>query len=75
MGSREREDRSICVVLLLMSVGPDEIPCHSLFSATQYEEMRNECRELCRDELDLVIMGELRDPTFRDLITRRNKGR
>ena len=37
--------------------------------------MRNACRELCRDELDLVIMGELRAPTFRDLITWRNEGR
>ena len=55
--------------------GPDESPCHRLFSATQYEEMRNECRELSRDELDLVIMGELRALTFRDLITWRNEGR
>ena len=73
MGSGGGEDRSKCVVLLLMSVGPDESPCHSLFSATQYEEMRNACRELCRDELDLVIMRELRSPTFRDLITWRNE--
>ena len=44
--------------------GPDESPCHSMFSATQYAEMRNECRELSRDELDLVIMGELTALTF-----------
>ena len=55
--------------------GPEGSPCHSLFSATQYVEMRNECRELSRDELDLVIMGELRALTFCDTITWRNEGR
>ena len=55
--------------------GVDESPCHSLFSAIKYEEMRNECRELSQDKLDLVIMGELRALTFRDLITWRNEGR
>ena len=55
--------------------GSDESSCHSLFSATQYAEIRNECRELSRDELDLVIMGELRALTFRNLNTWRNEGR
>ena len=49
--------------------GPEGSPCHSLFSATQYVEMRNECRELSRDELDMVITGELRALTFCDTIT------
>ena len=55
--------------------GPDESPCHSLFSTTQYAELRNECRELSHDEFDLVIMGKLRALTFHDLITWWNEGR
>ena len=32
--------------------------CHELFFAKQYREMRDECRELSRKVLDLVVMGE-----------------
>ena len=39
------------------NLGPNHTPCHSLFSPTQYSEMRDECRELMRGELDLVVMG------------------
>ena len=74
----DREKESVEAFVLCgcsCQYGPDECPCHSLFSTTQYAEMRNECRELSRDELDLVIMGELRALTFRDLLTWRNEGR
>ena len=51
--------------------GPKSTPCHKLFSAAQYREMRDECRELSRDELDLVVMGQLRALTLRDPVTQR----
>ena len=53
--------------------GPRNTPCHRLFSAAQYREMRDECRELTRDELDLVIMGQLRALTLRDSCTQGSK--
>ena len=34
-------------------------PCYSLFSRDHYESMRMQCRELSRDELDLVILGQI----------------
>ena len=53
------------------NLGANDRPCHKLFSARQYREMRDECRELSREELDLVVMGELRALTLRDGLTRR----
>ena len=53
--------------------GPNKSPCHKLFTAAQYREMRDKCRELTRDELDLVIMGQLRALTLRDTHTQRTK--
>ena len=55
--------------------GPKNTPCHKLFSATQYREMRDECRELSRDELDMVIMGQLCALTVRDGRTQRASDR
>ena len=57
------------------NLGVKGSPCHQLFSATQYREMRDECRELSREELDLVVMGELRALTLRDRITQRSSER
>ena len=38
-------------------MGPMVVPatsaCHKMFSAVQYHEIRDECRELSRQELDL----------------------
>lgn len=45
--------------------GPHGTPCHRLFTETQLREMRDECRELTSEELDLVIMGELRALTLK----------
>ena len=53
------------------NLGANGSPCHQLFSATQYREMRDECRELSREELDLVVMGELCALTLRDRTTQR----
>ena len=55
--------------------GPHNTPCHKLFAATEYRAMRDECRELSRDELDLVVMGELRGMTMRDGLTQRDSNR
>ena len=48
-------------------LGLGNSPCHKLFSACEYCEMCDEFRKLSREELDLVIMGELRALTVRDL--------
>ena len=55
--------------------GPNGSPCHKMLSAVQYHEMRDECRELSRQELDLVIMGELRALTARSSRTWRETER
>ena len=34
-------------------------PCCKLFSVSHYQEVRDQCRELTRSELDLVVMGQL----------------
>ncbi|MCG8626936.1 MAG: hypothetical protein MJE68_33670, partial [Proteobacteria bacterium] len=34
-------------------------PCSSLFSRDHYDSMRMQCRELSRDELDLVLLGQI----------------
>ncbi len=52
-----------------------DTPCHKLFSATQYREMRDECRELSRDELYMVIMGQLCAMTVRNGRTQRASDR
>ena len=34
-------------------------PCYTLFSRDHYDSVRIQCRELSRDELDLVILGQI----------------
>jgi hypothetical protein len=34
-------------------------PCCTLFSADHYQRVRDDCRQLSRSELDLVVMGQL----------------
>ena len=48
-------------------------PCCKIFSPAQYRSQRDECRELTHDELDLVVMGELRALTQRDPVTQMTK--
>ena len=57
------------------NLGPHNSPCHRLFSSAQYREMRDECRELSKEEHDLVLMGELRAVTLRDNKTWRENDR
>ena len=44
-------------------------PCSQLFSATMYRSLRDECYALTRDELDLVVMGQLRTLVHNDKMT------
>ena len=53
--------------------GKGKKPCHTQFTATQYRHSRDECRDLARDELDLVIMGQLQALTKRDTLTQKER--
>ena len=44
--------------------GPDSQPCCQSFPVTYYREHRNICIEMTRDQLDLVIMGQLSALTY-----------
>ena len=48
-------------------------PCCHMFSAAEYRAMRDECQGLMHDELDLVVMGQLRAVTQRDELTQKTK--
>ena len=48
-------------------------PCCHMFSAAEYRAMRDECQGLTHDELDLVVMGQLRAVTQRDELTQKIK--
>ena len=48
-------------------------PCHSRFSPAEIRALRDECRELTRDELDLAVMGQLRALTQRDEMTQKTR--
>ena len=53
--------------------GKGKTPCHTHFTASQYRHQRDECRELTRDELDLVVIGQLQALTKRDSLTQKEK--
>ena len=53
--------------------GKGKTPCHTQFTATQYRHSRDECRDLTRDELDLVVMGQLQALTKRDTLTQKER--
>ena len=53
--------------------GKGKTPRHTQFTASQYRHQRDECRELTRDELDLVVMGQLQALTKRDSLTQKEK--
>lgn len=48
-------------------------PCHKSFSPLTYRAMRDECRALTHDELDLVVMGQLRALTQNDDTTQKTR--
>ena len=50
-------------------------PCSQLFSASMYRSLRDECYALTRDELDLVVMGQLRTLVHNDKMTQKTKSR
>ena len=44
----------------------DGTPCCTQFTASMLQEARAECRQLSREQLDLVVMGQLRALCQRD---------
>ena len=48
---------------------------HTPFSASQLRAMRDECRQLTRDELDMVVMGQLRALCQSDPTTQKTKAK
>ena len=50
-------------------------PCHTAFTASQIQTAREECRQLSHDELDLVVMGQLRAVCQNDPVTQKTKAR
>ena len=46
-------------------------PCHKSITPSEYRVMRDECRALTHDELDLVVMGQLRALTQNDDMTQK----
>ena len=74
----DNEDRKVAQFVACgcsCNLGPKGTPCHKLFLAAQYQESRDECRELTREELDLVVMGELRALTLQSEKTERARDR
>ena len=53
----------------------DGIPCSNQFAALMLQEARDECRQLTREQLDVVVMGQLRALCHRDPLTQKNKAR
>ena len=53
----------------------DGNPCCQLFSASMYKSFRDECHALTRDELDLVVMGQLQALVHNDRMTQKTKAR
>ena len=51
----------------------DGSPCSALFTASQVMAARDECRQLTRDQLDVMIMGQLRALCQIDPLTQKTK--
>ena len=49
------------------------IPCSTQFTALMLQEARDECRQLTREQLDMVVMGQLHALCHRDPLTQKNK--
>ena len=50
-------------------------PCHLLFTPSQLLNARDECRQLTREQLDMVVMGELRAVCQSDSLTQKTKAK
>ena len=44
-------------------------PCHTLFTATQIRAACDKCHQLTHDQLDMVVMGQLRSSCRNDRVT------
>ena len=53
----------------------DDAPCSSQFSASMLQSTRDECRQLSREQLDMVVMGQLHALCRSDPLTQKNKAR
>ena len=53
----------------------DGSPCHTLFSTSQVQRARDECHHLTWDQLDMVVMGQLRAVCQSDSMTQKTKAR
>ena len=75
--SRDMEERQI-TRFLSRGCGcklNDGSGCHTLFSESQLRVLRDECMGLSRDEMDMVVMGQLRALCQRDPITQKTKAK
>ena len=75
--SRDAEDRAIARFLAKgcncsLTGGS---PCHKTFTASQLQAARDECRQLTHDELDLVVMGQLRALCQSGPVTQKTKAK
>ena len=48
-------------------------PCHTLFTATQIRAACDKCHQLTHDQLDMVVMGQLRSSRRNDRVTLKSK--
>ena len=48
-------------------------PCHTLFTATQIRAACDKCHQLTHDQLDIVVMGQLRSSCRNDRATLKSK--
>ena len=48
-------------------------PCHTLFTATQILAACDKCHQLTHDQLDMVVMGQLRSSCRNDRVTLKSK--
>ena len=48
-------------------------PCHTLFTATQIRAASDKCHQLTHDQLDMVVMGQLRSSCRNDRVTMKSK--
>ena len=53
----------------------DGTPCCTQFVASMLQEARAECRQLIREQLDMVVMGQLCAICQRDSLMQRSKAR
>ena len=53
----------------------DGRPCSSQFSTSMFQRARDECRQLTREQLDMVVMGQLHAVCQSNPMTQKSKAR